>query len=64
MWEITRWKQVREPASAVVCETKIFGMGFPSGRYTRLVWSQGVQKRLMNQGKEVVGKKWAAKHEC
>ena len=71
--EVQTWKQVREPAGAVMCETRDLGVRWPYwhtlifGNDTkidmRFVCPKDVKQMLVQTACSVYWKKWAAKHE-
>ena len=73
VWAPASWKEFRGPAEAVVCETRDPGIRFPSWHVhlfedgiivdMKVACAQDVKKMLRRQAKEVVGKRWATKHE-
>ena len=67
------WRQVREPAGAVMCETRDMGPRWPHWHKlvfrgeTRIdmwyVCPRDVKKMLVQRARSVYWNKWAAKHE-
>ena len=71
--EVQTWKQLRGPAGAVMCETRDLGIKWPHWHTLvfegdrridmRYVCPKDVKKMLVQQGRTICWKKWAAKHE-
>ena len=71
--EVQKWRQVRGPAGAVMCETRDLRIKWP--RWHTLIFSndtkidmrflcpKDVKKMLVQRARSVYWKKWAAKHQ-
>ena len=73
IFEVQTWRQVREVAGAVMCDTRDLGIKWPQWHSLifeghiqvgmRYVCRKDVKKMLLKQARTTYWRKWAAKHE-